>query len=496
MSSDIEQATEAEKEKLENQAVGDALRNLTLNELAALPLVEYERCRIEKAKTLGMRVRVLDEEVEQRKPKAKSSATHQEGRSILLSDPEPWPDTVNLESVLDSILAAIRRFLILPKSAAVAITLWVVHTYCHDAANVSPILAINSPEKRCGKSTLVELLTAMVIRALPASNVTPATIFRGIEAFHPTLLIDEADTFLNSDADELRGILNSGHRRSTALVLRTVGDAHEVKAFSTWCPKAIAAIGKLPETLADRSVVIEMRRKSADEKVAELRFDRVTAELEPLRQQMARWYEDNRHLLTTADPVMPSGIDDRAADNWRPLLAVADAAGSDWGKLGREAATELCGARDSDDESARTMLLSDIRLLFTERGSDKLPSEEIVKALTEMENRPWPEWKSGKPITAPQLAKLLKPFHIKSKNIRTLTGVPKGYTLDQFGDAFGRYLPPQSATPLQANNGKGLEDFSAATITRSVADKNTGKSDYVNDVADVADLKGVKGKRI
>src|SRR5262249_4273963 len=162
---------------------------------------------------------------------------------------------------------------------------------------------------------------ALVVRALPTANVTAATIFRGVESFYPTLLIDEADTFINGDADELRGILNSGHRRSTAIVLRTVGEAHEVKKFSTWCPKAIAAIGMLPDTLHDRSIVIAMQRRSADEKVEGLRFDRLTAEVEPLRRQAARWSRDNHQRLVTAEPDMPAGIDDRAADNWRLLLA-------------------------------------------------------------------------------------------------------------------------------------------------------------------------------
>jgi len=175
------------------------------------------------------------------------------------------------------------------------------------------------------------------------------------------------------------------------------------------------------------------------------------------------------------------------------LLAIADAAGISWGKRGREAAIELCIARDSDDESAQTMLLSDILRLFTERGTDKLPSEEIVRALAEMENRPWPEWKSSKPITARQLAKLLKPFRIEPKNIRTLTGIPKGYTLDQFGDAFGRYLPPQSATPLRAYDSNGLDDLSSATERVVVADGGTSKSQHCNDVAD---MNRGKGKRI
>src|SRR5262249_49368416 len=149
--------------------------------------------------------------------------------------------------------------------------------------------------------------------------------------------------------------------------------------------------------------------------------------------------------LTLAEPEIPGGIDDRAADNWRPLFAVADSAGDDWAKLARRAAVELCGSRDDEDESVRSMLLWDIRQLFRERKTDKLPSTDIASTLGEMEVRPWSEWKSGKPITTRQIAKLLKPFGIEPKNIRTLSGVPKGYSLDQFVDAFARYLRPQSA---------------------------------------------------
>jgi putative DNA primase/helicase len=463
---------------------------------ASLTPIEYERQREVIAKRLEVRVGILDKLIKERRPQAESNSGNGEGAMILLSQPEPWPDPVSLSSVLTTISTTIQRFLVVSESAVTAITLWIIHTYAHEAANVSPVLAINSPEKRCGKTTLIELLTALVIRPLSASNLTPATIFRGVQAYHPTLLIDEADTFLNGDSDELRGILNSGHRRRTAIVLRTVGDTHEVKQFSTWCPKAIAAIGKLPDTLADRSIVIEMRRRSPDEKVEGLRFDRIAKEVEPVRRQAFRWFQDNRHSLTMAEPEIPVGIDDRAADNWRALLAIADAAGLEWAKLARQAATELCGNRDVEDESARTMLLTDIRNLFTGQKTDKLTSEDIVKVFGEMETRPWSEWKSGKPITQRQLAKLLKPFKIEPKVIRTLCGTPRGYTLDQFDDAFTRYLPSQSATSATTKKIKTLAEFRSATQYPNVADEKEAKPHLFNDVADVADLNGGKGKRI
>src|SRR5262249_338416 len=291
---------------------------------------------------------------------------------------------------------------------------------------------------------------------------------------------------------ELRGILNSGHRRSTAIVLRTVGEAHEVKKFSTWCPKAIAAIGMLPDTLHDRSIVIAMQRRSADEKVEGLRFDRLTAEVEPLRRQAARWSRDNHQRLVMAEPDMPAGIDDRAADNWRLLLAIADAADKTWSKAAREALIELCDVRDGEDESIRTTLLFDIQQLFVNRKTDKLPSADIASTLGEMEHRPWSEWKSGKAITTRQIAKLLKPFKIEPKNIRTLSGVPKGYSLDQFVDAFARYLPSQSATTLQSNNDNHLGSNESATDPLYVADEKWPEPRTFNDVADVADTNGVK----
>jgi putative DNA primase/helicase len=98
---------------------------------------------------------------------------------------------------------------------------WVV-----EAFDISPLLSITSPTKRCGKSTLLDIVALLAPRAVPASNITAASLFRIVEKFSPTLLVDEADTFLG-DNDELRGIINSGHRRSSAFVVRTVGDDHE-----------------------------------------------------------------------------------------------------------------------------------------------------------------------------------------------------------------------------------------------------------------------------
>jgi len=218
------------------------------------------------------------------------------GAPIILADPEPSPEPVNGVALLDALAAMIRRYVVLAPEAADAAALWTLHTYAEAAATISPILAITSPTKRCAKTLLLAILGALARRPLPVANITAAALFRAIERFIPTLLIDEADTFIR-DSEELRGVLNAGHFRATAFVVRTIGDDHEPRTFSTWGPKAIALIGRLPATLEDRAIVILMRRRAKSEHVERLRLDRLHAETEPLRRQAARWVADHLAAL-------------------------------------------------------------------------------------------------------------------------------------------------------------------------------------------------------
>src|SRR5262249_11977847 len=159
---------------------------------------------------------------------------------------------------LDLLTAYVRRYVVVPLEVTHTVALWVLHAWALDAFGISPYLFLTSPTKRCGKTTLLDLIRAVTPRAIAASNITGPAVFRAIEHFKPTLMIDEADTFL-ADHDELKGILNAGHRRNTAFVVRTVGDNHDPKQFSVWAAKVIAAIGKISDTLQDRSIIIHMR---------------------------------------------------------------------------------------------------------------------------------------------------------------------------------------------------------------------------------------------
>lgn len=429
---------------------------------------------------------------EPEKPKEKPKEKTQ-GSAILLTDPEPWDDPVNGADVLDELVFTFTRFLALPAHAAEALALWTMHAHAHDAAEVSPVLALTSPVKRCGKSTTLHVLAAVTPRPLSASNVTAATVFRAVEKYAPVLLVDEADTFLR-DNEELRGVLNSGHARHSAAVIRCVGEKHEARIFRTWCPKAIALIGRLPDTLADRSIEVAMQRRAPGEAVERLRLDRMR-ELEPMRRRAWTWAHEHAEALLLADPEVPATLNDRAADNWRPLLAIADVAGDDWPTRARKASQALSGRSKEEDEPARVLALGDVVALFEERGAEVLASEEIVAHLVTLEARPWPEWhRNGKALSTRGLAKLLGWFGVGPTTVRIGDRTPKGYRVEDLREPAARYLGGSlsslSATALLDND---LDDFLSATSGGHVADRESRNSLQGNDVADVADTDSLLG---
>jgi putative DNA primase/helicase len=311
----------------------------------------------------------------------------------------------------------------------------VLFAHSHDAHQTSPRLAFVSPVPECGKTTALSILRALVPRALPTSNITPAVIFRVIAKRRPTLLIDEADTFMQGD--DMRGILNSGHTRATAQVWRCEGESRDPTGFSTWAPVAVAKIGTLPETLESRSIVIPMQRRRPDERTQPIAAEDRQA-FADLASMAARWSEDNAAVLSEAIPDLPTGLFNRALDNWRPMLAIADAAGGHWPERARRVAVTISG--DAEDPSLGVQLLRDIREIFR---AERLSSEDLCKALRGLEDRPWADYGDGFAINPRQIAKCLKPFGIAPKSVRLGPhNTPKGYMAAQFEDAFARYLPP------------------------------------------------------
>ena len=264
-------------------------------------------------------------------------------------------------------------------------------------------------------------------------------MFRVVEQFQPTILLDETEKYIEHGSD-LHALLNEGHCTG-GTVLRVLGEKLELREFAVFGPVAFARNGRLPDDLEQRSIIIEMQRRRPDEPLSELRDDRCES-LQRVARMCAKWAEDNANVAADCEPDMGALIN-RDADNWRPLYTIADLAGADWPERIRDAAAALA---PRESESTGPMLLADIRTTFEEKALDRLASVEICEALTAMENRPWAEWKaskgaSPKPLTPNQLARLLKPFGIApSGTIRVGNRTPKGYYRHQFVEAWDRYL--------------------------------------------------------
>jgi uncharacterized protein DUF3631 len=375
-----------------------------------------------------------------------------------VKDVLPWPYPVDGATVLDAAVELIRAYVNLSIEAAHAAALWAAHSHALNLSWFNPRLAICSPVKRCGKTTLVEILAGLVARAKPSSGVTPSVVFRVIDKYCPTYLIDEADGFLPSN-EELRSVLNSGHTRTSAMIDRNVKDQDgnwQPASFTTWCPLVVAGIGRLPGTLDDRSIKIRLQRKPRAVKLARFRADRV-AGINELGRKLARFVLDNQIAIQNADVDPPEELHDRAADNWRPLLNIAGAAGGHWPERARAAAKALEKA-DMDADDLCIQLLDDLRTRFLAEPAAreailtnnaetakaiKLFSAEALTWLLTQQERPWNECNRGRALTQRGIAAFLKPLDIEThKNVRRGDRTGKGFSLDEFLEPFAAYLPP------------------------------------------------------
>jgi hypothetical protein len=373
----------------------------------------------------------------------------------LFRDAPEWRPATGAE-ILDSLMRFSRRFVSLTEPQARAETLWVAHTHAMDAADCTPYLSINSAEKQSGKTRLLEVLQLLVPSAWFTGKVTAAVLVRKIHALAPTLLLDESDAAFSGEkeyAEALRGVLNTGYRRGGCASL-CVGQGANMtwQDFSTFCPKAIAGIGRLPDTVADRSIPVRLKRARRGD-VERFRERDVKGEAGELQAKMAAWAAANIEALKGARPAIPRSLSDRQADVCEPLLGIADLAGGEWPEAARTALVKLCGDAQRADDSIGVKLLADIHSVFypRENGGNPLPvieriaSEELSKALAEMEGRPWAEWgKTGKPITKNRLARFLSerysigpPKTMRLPDERRLNG----YDREWFEESWESYLP-------------------------------------------------------
>lgn len=361
-----------------------------------------------------------------------------------------------LAQTLDDTVAFLKRYVVFPvDEQADVIALWVAHSWTFSSFRFTPYLNVCSPEKRCGKTRLLECIQLLVPKPRAMVRPTEAVLFRTIEKDKPTLLLDEIDTIYATDADDrsegLRAVLNAGFQAGPfSTIPRCVGKDLEPRDFNVFCPKVIAGIGKnLPDTVLDRSIEIRLIRQLGDKKAEKFRAVDTELEAAPIRASLDAWSRASGKSLAKARPSMPSQLGDRQQDMMEPLVAIADEAGGEWPQRAREALVGIGATHE--DQSTGVQLLADCRMIFEATSLDKMTSTGLLSRLVEVEsdNSPWPTWWEGDLKNnkthgpARKLAKLLAPFGIKPSTIRIGNDdVAKGYYRSDFSDAWKRYLEP------------------------------------------------------
>jgi hypothetical protein len=364
--------------------------------------------------------------------------------------------------LVDDVDAFIARYVIMTDAQRCAVALWIIHTHLVQHCAQTPYLSITSPEKQCGKSRLLDVLNQLTARPWLVAMPSEAVVYRYIEAQKPTLLLDEVDAIFApkqaAQHEGLRALLNAGNRRG-ATVPRALNGGADLVEFSTFCPKALAGIGSLPETIADRSIYIRLRRKRPDEQVERWRDAEVKPGGTALREQIAAWAKQHGRKVGAEHPEMPEQLSDRMQDGCESIVALADALGC--GDRARTSLVELLtGVRLDTHEVFRMRLLSDVRDIWRERERATgrvirgISTNDLLAALCAVEDGPWADY-YGRTFESKDLASLLKPYEVEPKPIRPPSRrvdgkivkgkVFKGYRRADLYDVFQRYVPDDAA---------------------------------------------------
>ena len=410
-------------------------------------------------------------------------------------------DVPPLGELLDAVEKSIRRYVFLSALQLIAVVLWVAHSHAFAVAETTPYMSIRSAEKRSGKSRLLEVVELLTPNSLKTENISVAALVHSVDK-GATLLLDEVDSVFGrgraSDTQEaLRGILDSGYRLTGSYV-RMVGQGANMspRRFNTFSPKMLSGIGKLPGTLDDRSIIVQMKRKTSDEKVERFRFRDARDELATIRDCLSAWAQSAVDELRDARPVIPEKLDDRAQDGWEPLLAIAELAGGTWPKRALNAALALSAGEAREDESLGVKLLADVKVTFESAGKDRLPTSKVLNGLNNIDDAPWGAFNDRKGMTARELGRMLKPYGVRSKTIRETDGsTPKGYNRADFTDAWLRYGDSAATSDTPDNDAADGEDLSA-TPPLLVADNHHPSTPVSSGAADVADESALQGEML
>jgi Protein of unknown function (DUF3631) len=466
----FEETTNAELDEAAETKDAEA----TIARLAKLNDVAYARQKKHAATDLKIPVGEVDKLV--RKHRAKLEAEAEAAPLYEHWNVEPWPERIDGGTLVRALAERVRRHVVMTTDQATAVALWIMLTWVHERVAVhSPLLLATSAEANSGKSTLLGLLGFLVRRALLSVSISGPALFRSIEKWCPTFVIDEADTVLINNED-LKEVINSGWTRGQN-VIRCDPETNDPRPYSTFCPKAIGMKGrKLPDTTLSRAIIVELQRKLPDETVTD--FDHLDDKaLARLRQQLARWAADNAVALAKTMPEIPPGFHNRKRANWKLLFAIAESAGDEWKRQAWQAAGVIEKIKASFEASIGVQLLAAIRDMFGP-GVEEITSKVMVENLTADPEQPWGEYRHRKAITQKQLGSLLSGYGVSSGTVHPPgRSDAKGYKRTQFTNLFERYLSPSDGNP----------DFEASNRPNACG---TGTSDdfrsVLNDIPDTS----------
>ncbi|WP_103384239.1 DUF3631 domain-containing protein [Pseudonocardia dioxanivorans] len=417
---------------------------------------------------------------------------------MTLAYPPPDP-SVDGARILDRVERFFRRYVAFPtEHAFVVVVLWAAHTHATGKTwYVTPRLVLDSAEPGSGKTRVLEILALLVLRPQLTISATTAAIFRMLDEQPYTLLFDEVDAIFNprngGNYEDLRALLNAGYKQG-ATIARCVGDAKKMRVqhFEVFAPVALAGLaGKMPATITTRAVTIHMRRRAPGEKVEPFRERDAEHQAEPIRETLAAWIEDISSELADARPDMPSGVEDRPAEVWEALLAVADAAGGQWPQRAREACSHFVLNTDPGEVSLGIRLLTDIHALFTRDGTDRMASAAIIDALVALDEAPWADL-YGKALDPRRLSGMLRRYGVEAKDIKLPDGsVKRGYRTDGpdgLHDAWVRYLHSRATSATTTTDQVNPVALPTPVVhTSATAQPSaTGLTSEVAVVADVA----------
>jgi hypothetical protein len=311
----------------------------------------------------------------------------------------------------------IERYVALDAHQRLAVALWAIHTHVYDRYMVTPRVVLTSPVRGCGKTTLLDVLGRLVASPQRSDNITAASIYHHTDNVRGTLLLDEADNLDLGTQHAMRAVLNAGHRRGGTVTRMARG---EPRHFAVFAPVAFASIGTLSLPLMSRAIVIHMVRHDGSQPLA--RLDTADpADIDAVYSYTKRWLRAQEQDSTiSADPAMPPELRNRHADNWRALIAIADACGPDWGAKARAAAVALSPHQDED---VAITLLRDIHRIFDERGTDRILSRTLVDDLVAMPDAEWGEYRGPQGAQQPRrlttgaLSAALRPFKLRPRTI-------------------------------------------------------------------------------